>query len=862
MSRGPVGDGSRLGFLALASLRSHLIRQPVLAALTTLTIALNVALVVALGESSRGVNEALERAGRALRGHADLEITAGPAGMPESILDQITSIPAVATAAPVVESVVRISGGQSDGRALRILGVDLLADQAVRDYKVLHRDLRVLDPLALVARNDSIVISEILARQLGLTDGGTLRVRSSSGEHDLIVRGVLVAGGIADAYAGQLAIMDVYALQAMISRVGFLDRVDVVLKSGTRPDDVEAAVGIKTQGIATVRRPNQDNSLVNAAVSTLTFTASVIALVGTLVAGLLSYAAIAASVDRRSRLFALFRAAGLVSGQLIHLVYIDSLIAGLAAVSIGIPLGLRLSTVFGSVFSSASSFISKVDIRTAQTSIGVLLVAGAVGIGISLLSARIAARRLVRLSPHEALTGGRGLAFHENEGSSLPRWRAVVSVVAAYFALKIAPFPMPTTWRATLTVALGIGLLWATLELLLRTVLPLARATLEWMSPGVGRVAVGGLLLRLNQTRIATASIGVVVATTSSIWIVITSLVNTIDTQVATRGGAIVAASDTADSRSGTVLREDTVQRIASTPGVDAVLRQYVTEIAFRDQTIRVSAVTSDVLAERMGLSLREPLDRDREVVSGLQRGGVLVYEAFQRRFGVSIGDSVVLNTPKGQHEFPIVGVVYRYDAGSAGGVRMDLSTFDRYWPRPGTTMVVVWGRGEERARLEAVRQAAGDLQPLFIYPASEVGPHTILKRYSRLVSALLGLIALLAGIAVANLLVSSANDLRGDMALLQCLGASRRRIASIALAQGLSVGVAGVFSAAMLTGLLAPPLKAILTDQFGWSIAWSIHAPELALLGAATVVASALIGLAMGTRLRRTISWSALAPE
>ena len=311
MLRRAVGDDSRLPFIVLASLRSHLMRQPLLTVLTTLVVALSVALVIALGLSSRSVEQALSKSADALRGHADLEVTAGAVGMPESLLETISGLPGIKAAAPVIETTVRIVGGPKDGRPLRILGVDLLADQSVRSYTVVQRSLHVLDPLMLVAKSDSVIISEILARQLGVSEGDTFKVRSTSGEHPLVVRGLLAEGGVGDAYAGQLAVMDVYALQALLQREGWLDRIDLRAGPGRERRRGEGPVAAKVRGIATVRQPDPGNQLAGAAISTLRFIANVIALVGVLVSALLCYAAMAASVDRRTRLFALLRAAGL-----------------------------------------------------------------------------------------------------------------------------------------------------------------------------------------------------------------------------------------------------------------------------------------------------------------------------------------------------------------------------------------------------------------------------------------------------------------------------------------------------------------------------------------------------------------------
>jgi ABC-type lipoprotein release transport system permease subunit len=242
----------------------------------------------------------------------------------------------------------------------------------------------------------------------------------------------------------------------------------------------------------------------------------------------------------------------------------------------------------------------------------------------------------------------------------------------------------------------------------------------------------------------------------------------------------------------------------------------------------------------------------------------VIVSESFQRHFEVKLGDLIRLNTPVGPREFPVVGVEVRYNAGSAGGLRMDLATFDQYWSRPGSSKLLVWASGDERVVENALQSGAGKLQELIFVPSREVErtARSVLDRYSRPVYGLLGLIALLAGSAVANLLMSSANDLRGDMALLECLGASHARLTGLVLIESCIVGLTGVISGFALAMALAVPIRAAVADQFGWLISWSIRPEELALLASGTVGASMLIGLATGRRIRRTISWNALTPE
>ncbi len=245
--------------------------------------------------------------------------------------------------------------------------------------------------------------------------------------------------------------------------------------------------------------------------------------------------------------------------------------------------------------------------------------------------------------------------------------------------------------------------------------------------PGIGRVAVGSLLMRLNQARIATASIAALIGTTMSLWILTTSLAETLDLSISTNGGATITANDFLDQQYRELLRADIVRLIADSPGVEAVFEHYISQTIYRGETIRINASTSRVWAERRGFDLLQRAGPDPEIVRGLQAGGVIVYDSFQRHFGVNLGDLIELDTPQGKRSFPVVGVRPAYQTGSAGGVQMDLAIFDQYWPRRGVSNLVVWTKGTEQRVLDELQLRAGTIQPVFSVAAQSdlLGMHS-----------------------------------------------------------------------------------------------------------------------------------------
>ena len=307
--------------------------------------------------------------------------------------------------------------------------------------------------------------------------------------------------------------MDVYALQALLQREGWLDRIDLVLDSSANAAEVKTTVTAKVRGIATVRQPDPGNQLAGAAISTLRFVANVIALVGVLVSALLCYAAMAASVDRRTRLFALFRAAGLEATRIHRLVHVDSLAVGIAGVVVGTPLGLWLSRTFAAVFSQTSSWLSGLEIKPAPISPTVLLLGAGVGIGVSQVSAVLAVAQVdtgwLRMKRSPA---GAGWLRARRANPRALALRSAALLSALWLVAWKAPLPIPGTYRAACSVRAGNRAPVDGRRPSPGALLPLLRAGSSRIIRESAGVAVGSLaLMRLNQTRIATASIAALI---------------------------------------------------------------------------------------------------------------------------------------------------------------------------------------------------------------------------------------------------------------------------------------------------------------------------------------------------------------
>src|SRR5690606_34749685 len=66
---------------------------------------------------------------------------------------------------------------------------------------------------------------------------------TSRGVKPFIVRGVMKPAGLATAFGGNLAIMDVYAAQLMFGRGRTFDRIDIALAEGATTADAQRELG-------------------------------------------------------------------------------------------------------------------------------------------------------------------------------------------------------------------------------------------------------------------------------------------------------------------------------------------------------------------------------------------------------------------------------------------------------------------------------------------------------------------------------------------------------------------------------------------------------------------------------------------
>ncbi len=180
-------------------------------------IATGVSLMVAIAIINRSVLDDFRRTLELIAGPAQLEITlgAGEVGFPESVVDSARADAGVEAALGLVRGTLAVADDPSD--TLELFGVDLTKENTLERYHIGLVD-GGSDTLAWLADPRSIALTTAFAASHGLAVGDRLTLSTRQGTAAFTVRGLLEPQGIARAFGGALAVMDLPAAQLALGK--------------------------------------------------------------------------------------------------------------------------------------------------------------------------------------------------------------------------------------------------------------------------------------------------------------------------------------------------------------------------------------------------------------------------------------------------------------------------------------------------------------------------------------------------------------------------------------------------------------------------------------------------------------------
>lgn len=642
-----------------------------------------------------------------------------------------------------------------------------------------------LSPLRLVAGrapagDDQVVMDRRTATEFHYRVGDRVRILVPSGQRTFTISGIVTFGNASSLVNSTLAGFYLPTAQRLFNSPGHYDTIEVLLKSGADRVVVQREIarilprGVEVQSGQAVA--SELDQTIRTDLGFLSTALLIFAFISLLVGSFTIFNTFSITVGQRTRELALLRIVGASRGQIFGSVLGEAALTGLVASLVGLGLGVvaalglrALLAAFGITLPSAPLVF---EARTP-------VVALAVGIGVTTLSAVVPARRAVRIAPVAALVDRGG---EQSEG--LRRRRLVIG--ALVFALGLLGLVLGLVQAEIALVGLGaLGVFVATVVLVPAIAAPLASALGRPLARGLG---VAGALGRRNSARNprrtaqTAGALMIGLALVSTIAVLGSSLSSSATEEVnsALSSDFIIGGSGAISPAVASIVR--------GIPGAGAITAVYTGQFDVRGSLSSLGAASVTGLSRNVRLRVIAG-----QGAAAIAQGELLVDANTAARNHLHVGSSVPVTFAQTGPTTMRVGGIFGYNP-LVGSYLTGDAYFVRHFDHPLIDALLVSAAPGARGFAHALNAALSTYPNLSIQSRAQ-----FLRSEQQSVSQLLGLIYVLLALAVVVALIGIVNTLMlsvfertHEIGLLRAVGMQRRQVRWMVRSESVIIAVFG----------------------------------------------------------------------
>ncbi len=768
---------------------------------------------------------------------ADVNGTANRKPIPQSIATAVRRLPGVAYVHGSIEGYAQFlarNGNAIGSGGSSTLGFSFDPNRQLSPYRLVEG--------RVPSGPDDVVMDKATATKYDFAVGDRVLINLPDRPQLFTITGIVTFGSDNNLAGVTLAGFSLPTAEAVFNTRGYFDTISVLAKPGADTVALQRAIAaILPAGVQVISGQALINELSSAVDSELSFISTALLIfagIALFVGAFTIFNTFSITVGQRTRELALLRIVGASRQQVFSSVVGEAALTGLAASLIGLGLGVVAALGLKALLKAFNIVLpSSPLVFEARTPV----VAIAVGVGVTVVSAILPARRAVRIPAVAALVE------HNEEDQSPRDRRLIVGVAVGVLGL----------------VAVLAGLLGPTLALVgagtlgvVAAIVMLLPVVAEPLSGALGRplaalLGMPGRLGRENSMRnprrtaqtAAALMIGLTLVSTIAVLgdSLSSSAANSVDTAI---NADYIISGDGGFSKS-------VVPAVSHLPGVTTATTVYQGQFEFRGSLSTLTAVSTPQLSQTIDLHVL-----DGSGAPALTAGELLVDSTMASADNLHVGSVASVRFAQTGEQMMRVGGIFKPNplAGSFFvGDRFFLSHFENPLP-----IVVL------------IRTAPGtpNLNPILnriLNPYANVSSKTRSQFESdekRQVNELLGLIYVLLALAVLVALIGIVNTLMlsvfertREIGLLRAVGMRRRQVRAMIRSESVIIALFGAFVGVIMGTGLGIALASALRNNSVTTIA--VPFSSLVLF----VMLSALLGLgAASWPARRAASLDVLA--
>jgi putative ABC transport system permease protein len=797
--------------------------------LSVVGIALGVGVLFASLATDAGIESAIDRTVHDIVGRADLRVAAfGEQGLSPESVAAIDEAPGVVVAAPVLERRTYLVPNETTPAGTQgpvtMLGIDPAAEAQIRDLPLVE-GTRLSGPEAFGA-----LVTERLAADEGLKLGSDVTFQGGAdGPVSLTVEGILAGDGPFVGSGGRTVVVPLTTAQRLLSFDG-VSRVDVIVGEGATSAEVSSALEVALTAEPYVLSSPRDLAA-SLRTSTADFRAmtALIAAVALFVGAFLIFNTLSMTVTERIRELGLLRAAGATRGQLARFVLVQAAVLAVLGSVLGLAAGAGLAVVMAGYVRTVGS----IPFDAPQLEAGAVLIALAIGLGVTFAASVEPARRAGSIPPVEALK-----ARLDPASARRARLRWLVGVFVVVGLAGLFAWPQGTVGsgflRSVAVYALLLGVVLLS-PFLLGGIARVAGLPFRWLFRLEERLARAALARDRSRTALTvgamTAGLAMIVAiggvaahsrSEASAWL-----------------AEVIPGDELLTSIRPIATDEDVVTDLAAIDGVARVSPLATFDVATRGVRTDASAVVgADLLADGR---IRMVAGDRAQALKALDDGGsVIVPLALATRDDLAVGSELDLAIGEGRMlPLQVAGIAERTLPGTGG------ETILVGW-KDATESLGVAGADALAVRYEPGREADARVTVDQLATESALEPTPLsqvagavdvaLARVFNLFDALAIIAVIVAALGIVNTLSMNVLERVRELGVLRAAGMTRTQVRRTVVVEAGILGLSGSFLG-IVTGLVAGALMVVLA---GGSLAIGLDLPW------ASIGLAALLGLGL----------------